>query len=45
MESELKRVSLERFSERVEYMQEGETDSVMPYCREAREYCTKRVTS
>ena len=40
MESELKRASLER----VEYMQEGETNSVKPYYREAREYCTKRVS-
>ena len=44
MESELKTSSLERFSKRIEYMQEGETNSVMPYYREAREYCTKRVS-
>ena len=44
MESELKRVLSARFSERVEYMQEGETNSVKPYCRESREYCIKRVS-
>ena len=44
MESELKRTSSKRFLERFEYMQEGEIDSLKPYCREAREYCTKRVS-
>ena len=44
MESELKRASSKRFLERFEYMQEGETNSLKPYYREARKYCTKRVS-
>ena len=44
MESELKRALSKRFSDRFEYMQEGEIDSLKPYCREAREYCTKWVS-
>ena len=44
MESELKRALSERFSKRFEYMQEGEIDFLKPYCRETREYCTKRVS-